>query len=612
MKSNAIKQGPTRAPARAMLRATGLDDAAIAKPFVAVVHTWSDVSPCNLTLRELAQHARAGVVAGGGTPIEFNTIAVTDGIAMGSEGMRASLASRETIADSIELAVRGHCLDAMVLLVGCDKTIPAAAMAAARLDIPSVILYGGTIMPGRCTSRGGERALTVQDVFEAVGAHAAGRIDDDELRRVETHACPGAGACGGQFTANTMAMVLTFLGLSPLQANDVPALHAHKPAVAHACGELVMQRLRTGAPTPRELITPASLRNAARAVSATAGSTNAALHLLALAHEAGVPFDLEEFENAARTPVIADLKPGGRYTAAELFAFGGTALVARELRAAGLLDDVPTVSGRSLFAEIDAWRESGDASAAQDAVRPVSDPIKPRGGWSILYGDLAPEGCIVKLAGHGRERFEGTARVFDSEEAAFAAVQARAIRAGDVVVIRFEGPAGGPGMREMLAVTAALVGQGLGNDVALVTDGRFSGATHGFMIGHVAPEAARGGPIARLRDGDRIRIDVATRRIDVDADLAQRAPRRIPARVTTGVLAKYARDVGSAARGAVTAPGPLDARAATPQGAMPFREAAAAEASRLPPLPQKAGPQAVAPVKTESPCGSGGSRDAFA
>ncbi|HEU4662734.1 MAG TPA: dihydroxy-acid dehydratase, partial [Dokdonella sp.] len=411
-------------------------------------------------------------------------------------------------------------------------------------------------------------------------------IDDAALRRIETHACPGAGACGGQFTANTMAMVLTFLGLSPLQANDVPALHADKATVAHACGELVMQRLRTGTPTPRELITPLSLRNAARAVSATAGSTNAALHLLAIAHEAGVPFDLEEFERAARTPVIADLKPGGRYTAAELFAFGGSALVAHELRVAGLLDDVPTVVGRSFFAELDAWNEAAAIRVAQDAVRPVSDPIKPRGGWSVLYGDLAPEGCIVKLAGHGRERFEGTARVFDSEEAAFAAVQARAIRAGDVVVIRFEGPAGGPGMREMLAVTAALVGQGLGNDVALVTDGRFSGATHGFMVGHVAPEAARGGPIARLRDGDRIRIDVASRRIDVDADLDRRPPRRVPPRATTGVLARYARDVGSSARGAVTTPGPLDTvPAAAADGAMRCRDAATADASRRPPLP---------------------------
>ncbi len=564
MRSNAIKQGPARAPARAMLRATGLDDAAIARPLVAVVHTWSDVSPCNFTLRDLAQHVREGVIAGGGTPIEFNTIAVTDGIAMGSDGMRASLASRETIADSIELAVDGHCLDAMVLLVGCDKTIPAAAMAAARLDIPTVVLYGGTIMPGKCTSRSQEpahpsadsssKALTIQDVFEAVGAHSAGRIDDAELHRIESHACPGAGACGGQFTANTMAMVLTFLGLSPLQLNDIPAIHADKPAAARACGAMVMDRLRDGGPGPRDLLSPAALRNAARAVSATAGSTNAALHLLAIAHEAGVAFDLEEFEAAASTPVIADLKPGGRYTAAEMFEFGGAALVARELRAAGLIEDIPTVTGRTFFAELDAL----PTPAPQDVVRPVSDPIKPRGGYSILYGDLAPEGCIVKLAGHGIEHFEGSARVFDSEEAAFAAVQARHIGAGDVVVIRFEGPAGGPGMREMLAVTAALVGQGLGNDVALITDGRFSGATHGFMVGHIAPEAARGGPIARLRDGDRIRIDVRTRRIDVEADLRARPTARIAPRVTTGVLAKYAAQVSSAARGAVTAPGPLD------------------------------------------------------
>jgi dihydroxy-acid dehydratase len=565
VRSNAIKQGPARAPARAMLRATGLDDAAIARPLVAVVHTWSDVSPCNLTLRDLAQHVRTGVIEHGGTPIEFNTIAVTDGIAMGSDGMRASLASRETIADSIELAVNGHCLDAMVLLVACDKTIPAAAMAAARLDIPTVILYGGTIMPGHCPSRrtsavagevGDDRALTVQDVFEAVGAHSAGRIDDAELHRIESHACPGAGACGGQFTANTMAMVLTFLGLSPLQLNDIPAVHPDKSAAARSCGALVMRQLRQGGPGPRAILSPIALRNAARAVSATAGSTNAALHLLAIAHEAGVAFGLEEFEDAARTPVIADLKPGGRYTAAEMFEQGGTALVARELRAAGLIEDIATVTGRSFFAELD----DVSAPVAQDVVRPVHDPIKPRGGYSILYGDLAPEGCIVKLAGHGRERFEGPARVFDSEEAAFAAVQAREIQAGDVVVIRFEGPAGGPGMREMLAVTAALVGQGLGNDVALITDGRFSGATHGFMVGHIAPEAAHGGPIARLRNGDRVHIDVATRRIDVDADLSLREPARIAPRVTTGALAKYARLVSSASRGAVTAPGPLDDR----------------------------------------------------
>ncbi|WP_057919116.1 dihydroxy-acid dehydratase [Lysobacter antibioticus] len=559
MRSNAIKQGPARAPARAMLRATGLDDAAIARPLVAVVHTWSDVSPCNITLRDLAQHVRRGVHDGGGTPIEFNTIAVTDGIAMGTDGMRASLASRETIADSIELAVSGHCLDAMVLLVGCDKTIPAAAMAAARLDIPTVILYGGTIMPGHCPSKAGQddKPLTVQDVFEAVGAHSAGRIDDAELHRIESHACPGAGACGGQFTANTMAMVLTFLGLSPLGLNDIPAIHADKPEAARACGEMVMHQLRNDGPRPRALLSPHALRNAARAVSATAGSTNAALHLLAIAHEAGVAFDLEEFEAAAHTPVIADLKPGGRYTAAEMFEFGGAALVARELKAAGLIEDIPTVTGRSFFQELAEARMAD----AQDVVRPIADPLKPRGGYSILYGNLAPEGCILKLAGHGREHFAGPARVFDSEEAAFAAVQARRINAGDIVVIRFEGPAGGPGMREMLAVTAALVGQGLSNDVALITDGRFSGATHGFMVGHISPEAAHGGPIARLREGDVVSIDVKTRRLDVAADLTAREPARIEPRVTTGVLAKYARLVGSASQGAVTAPGPLQSPA---------------------------------------------------
>jgi dihydroxy-acid dehydratase len=561
MHSDAIKSGPARAPARAMLRATGLDDAAIAKPFVGVIHTWSDVSPCNFTLRDLAQDVRRGVIAGGGTPIEFNTIAVTDGIAMGSDGMRASLTSRETIADSIELAVTGHCLDAMVVLVGCDKTIPAAAMAAARLDIPTVVLYGGTILPGKCASKdGSERMLTVQDVFEAVGAHAAGRIDDAELGEIERKACPGAGACGGQFTANTMAMVLTFLGLSPMGENDIPAVHADKPKAAERCGELVMQRLRDGGPTPRQLITQASLRNAARAVSATAGSTNAVLHLLAIAHEAGVKFELEEFEAAsANTPVIADLKPGGRYTAAEMFEFGGTALVAQALKTAGLIEDVVTVNSRTIT-DRSFFRLADEAQTdpAQDIVRPVSAPFKPRGGYSVLYGDLAPEGCIVKLAGHGREKHTGPARVFDSEEAAFAAVQARKIVAGDVVVIRFEGPAGGPGMREMLAVTAALVGQGLGNDVALLTDGRFSGATHGFMVGHVSPEAARGGPIARLRDGDVVTIDVAARRLDVAADLSARAPATIAPRVRHGVLAKFARDVASASRGAVTSPGLLD------------------------------------------------------
>ncbi|MGD9582130.1 MAG: dihydroxy-acid dehydratase [Lysobacterales bacterium] len=544
MHSDEIKLGPARAPARAMLRATGLDDAAIARPLVAVVHTFSDVSPCNLTLRDLAQHARAGIIAAGGTPIEFNTIAVTDGIAMGTSGMRASLVSRETIADSIDLAVSGHCLDAVLVLVGCDKTIPAAAMALARLDLPGLVLYGGTILPG-CHK---QRAVTVQDVFEAVGAHAAGRMDADELAALERVACPGAGACGGQFTANTMAMVLTFLGLSPLQLNDIPALHADKNAAAHRCGELLMAMLARGQ-SARALITHAALTHAARAVAATAGSTNAILHLLAIAHEAGVDFPLDGFDALAQsTPVIADLKPAGRYTAAEMYAAGGTALVVRELRAAGLIADIDTVTGRSLFAELDALELPAD----QDVVLPVARALKPRGGYSILYGNLAPEGCILKLAGQGRQSFSGPARVFDSEDACFAAVQAGAIRPGDVLVIRFEGPAGGPGMREMLAVTAALVGQGLGNDVALITDGRFSGATHGFMVGHIAPEAARGGPLARLCEGDPVTIDVAARVLQTSADLDARQPALNPRAAVGGVLGKYARLVASASRGAVT------------------------------------------------------------
>lgn len=556
MKSHAIKKGNAHAPARAMLRATGLDAAAIEKPLVAVVHTYSDVSPCNLTLRDLAQHVREGVLSAGGTPIEFNTISVTDGIAMGSEGMRSSLPSREIIADSVELAVSGHCLDALVLLVGCDKTIPAAAMAAARLNLPTVIMYGGTIMPGCLQKNGTSQALTVQDVFEAVGAHAAGHISDAELEEVETQACPGAGACGGQFTANTMAMVLTFLGLSPLQFNDIPATHPDKAAVARRCGEMVMERFHEQAPLPRDILSANALRNATRAVAATAGSTNAVLHLLAIAHEAGVAFDLEEFETASvSTPVITDLKPGGRYTAAELFTAGGTALVAQALHEAGMLEDIPTVTGRSFLAELaDAPAFNQD----QAIVRPVTDAFKPRGGYSILFGNVAPEGCVLKLAGHGREDFEGTARVFDSEETAFEAVQARQIQAGDVIVIRFEGPAGGPGMREMLAVTAALIGQGLGDDVALMTDGRFSGATHGFMIGHVAPEAARGGPIAYLRDGDTLRIDAKTRTLDVLNDISQREAATLAPRVRTGVLAKYAHAVSSASRGAVTTPSALE------------------------------------------------------
>lgn len=547
MRSNAIKHGPGRAPARAMLRATGLDDAAIARPLIAVVHTWSNVSPCNLSLRDLAAAASEGIRAAGGTPIEFNTIAVTDGIAMGTSGMRASLVSREIITDSIELAVEGHCLDAMVVLCGCDKTIPAAAMALARLNIPGVALYGGSIAHGRLDGR----PITVQDVFEAVGAHGAGKLSNEKLCQVEKSACPGAGACGGQFTANTMAMVLTALGLSPLGLNDIAATDPAKRTAAFRCGELVLECFKTQR-LPRELLTPTAFRNAARLVAATAGSTNAVLHLLAIAHEAGVALTLEDFESASRdTPVIADLKPGGRYTAVELTEVGGAGLVAAAMREGGLLDDAPTVTGRSLFAELDA---AAPTLEGQDVVRPASAPLKPRGGYSILYGNVAPEGCVLKLAGQGRLRHEGPARVFDSEELAFAAVMTGAIKAGDVIVIRNEGPAGGPGMREMLAVTAALVGRGLGNDVALITDGRFSGATHGFMVGHIAPEAARGGPIGLLHEGDHLVIDAELRTLSTDAPLAERRAAWQPpaAKAVTGVFAKYARLVGSAAQGAVT------------------------------------------------------------
>lgn len=548
MRSDLIKTGPDRAPARAMLRATGLDDEAIAKPLIAVVHTWSNVSPCNLNLRELAEHVANGIRAAGGTPVEFNTIAVTDGIAMGTPGMRASLISREVITDSIELAVDGHCLDAMVVLCGCDKTIPAAAMAMARLDIPSVALYGGTIAHGTHD----QHPITIQQVFEAVGAHGAGKIDDAELTAVERDACPGAGACGGQFTANTMAMVLTTLGLSPMGFNDIPATHPAKTVAAHRCGELVMECLRENR-TPRAFLTETAFRNAARMVAATAGSTNAVLHLLAIAREAGTRWTLEDFEPASKhTPVIADLLPGGRYTAVEMFGAGGAARVAQELITAGMLDDAPTVTGRSLFEETAA----APRAETQDVVHPVTQPLKPRGGYSILYGNLAPEGCILKLAGKGANHFEGRARVFESEEQAFAAVQGGTIEKGDVIVIRNEGPAGGPGMREMLGVTAALIGRGMGDDVALITDGRFSGATHGYMVGHIAPEAARGGPIALLREGDRIRIDADTRAISTTADLAsRRAGWQPPApKVTRGALAKYVSLVGSASDGATTQP----------------------------------------------------------
>jgi dihydroxy-acid dehydratase len=533
-----------------MLRAAGFDSSALAKPLVAIVHSFSTVTPCNMHLRDLAQHAARGIEEAGGTPIEFNTIVVTDGEAMGTSGMRASLMSREVIADSAELAVRGHSLDAVLFIVGCDKTIPAAAMAAVRMNRPSVVLYGGSIMPGRL----GDKALTIQDVFEAVGAYSAGSIGDEELTAIETHACPGAGACGGQFTANTMALATTFLGLSPMGLNDIPAVHPDKPKAAYEAGRLTVEALRAGR-YPRDLVTPQSLRNAAVAGTATAGSTNLVLHLLAIAREAGISeddFNIDVFDEVSRaTPVIADLKPAGRFMAPDMFAAGGSGLLGRRLYEAGLITDAITVTGQSLF---ESFADAAE-TAGQEVIVSVDEPLKARGGFAICYGNLAPEGCVAKLAGKGEFRFEGPAKVFDGEEAAFNAVTHGKIKAGDVVVIRGEGPVGGPGMREMLAVTAALQGRGLGNDVALITDGRFSGATYGFMVGHVSPEAARMGPIGKLQNGDRIVIDVEQRIVETDADLAARTAREWPVSPeATGAYAKYAALVGSASHGAVTFP----------------------------------------------------------
>ncbi len=527
-----------------MLKGAGFTDADLERPLIGVANTWTEVTPCNVHLRALAEHVKQGIRDAGGTPIEFNTIAVSDGISMGTDGMRASLVSREVIADSIELFVMAHALDGVVALSGCDKTLPGTVMALARLDVPGLMLYGGAIAPGRFEGRD----VTIQDVFEAVGAHAAGRIGERELRMIEDHACPGAGACGGQYTANTMATAIAFLGMSPLGANEVPATDPRKAEVARACGRTLMT-LVAGYVTPRSLITRASIENAITTVAATGGSTNAVLHLLAIAHEAGVALAIDDFDAiAARTPVIADLKPGGRFTAVAMHRAGGERLLGARLREAGLLHDTPTCTGRTLFEELGDAQERAD----QPVVRRVASPLKPRGGFAILRGSLAPEGCVLKLAGHDRQRHVGPARVFDGEESAFAAVQSGAIQPGDVVVIRHEGPRGGPGMREMLAVTAALVGRGLGDAVALVTDGRFSGATYGMMAGHVCPEAERGGPIAYVRDGDVITIDLASRRLDVDADLDGRAASSPRRRALMGVLAKYAALVSSASEGAVT------------------------------------------------------------
>jgi dihydroxy-acid dehydratase len=544
-RSDAITAGPNRAAARSYLRATGLDDADFAKPLIAVVNTWSSVTPCNMHLDGLAEHVRRGVREAGGVPIDFNTIVVTDGIAMGSPGMKASLISREIIADSIELAVQGHQLDGVVCIVGCDKTIPAAAMALARMDLPGCVLYGGTIMAGHYAGK----EISIQEVFEAIGAHGAGALDDEGLKQVEKAACPGAGACGGQFTANTMAMALTMLGLSPMGANDVPAVHRDKPAEAERCGRLAVALTQAGQ-NARRFVTKTSLRNAAIAASASGGSTNAVLHLTAIAAEAGVDFSIEDCHAACdQAPVICDLKPGGKFLAHDLYSAGGARLVAKRLMDAGKIADAPTVSGKSMFEEA---REAVEANG-QQVVRSFASPVIPRGSYAVIYGEVAPEGAVIKLAGHNIESFEGPARVFDSEEASFEAVQRGEIKEGDVIVIRYEGPRGGPGMREMLQVTAALKGRGLQN-VALITDGRFSGASYGFVVGHVSPEAANGGPIARLKDGDIIRIDVPGRRIGVDADLSTRKPAPPARPAPIGAFAKYAALVSSASLGAVTIP----------------------------------------------------------
>lgn len=549
-RSRALTDGPQRAAARAYLKGIGYDDEALARPIVGVASTWIETMPCNFHLRVLAARVKEGIRAAGGTPMEFNTVAISDGITMGTSGMKTSLVSREVIADSIELVGRGHLFDAVVALSGCDKTIPGTVMALARLDVPAVMLYGGSINPGRFQGRD----VTIQDVFEAVGRHAAGKMTDEELAELESVASPGAGACGAQFTANTMAMAFEVMGISPMGSAMVPATDASKADVARQAGALVMDVLRRGL-LPSALITRDSLENAIAAVACSGGSTNAVLHLLALARETGVELDIDDFDRISeRTPLLCDLRPGGRFVAVDLYRAGGVGLVAKRLLQAGLLhQEAPTVTGQT----VGEHARGAPETEGQEVVRPLSDPLKATGGLAILKGSLAPEGCVVKLAGHERRHHEGPARVFEGEEAAMSAVTGQRIHPGDVLVIRNEGPAGGPGMREMLAVTAALVGVGLGESVALLTDGRFSGATHGFMAGHVAPEAVRGGPIAAVHEGDRITIDVDTRRLDVALEAEEISARVAAYRAPenpdlTGVLGKYARQVSSASEGAVT------------------------------------------------------------
>ena len=548
--SGAITDGVSRAPARSMLKAAGFTDEDLRKPIIGVANTWIEIGPCNYHLKEVASHVKAGIRKAGGTPMEFCTVSISDGITMGSEGMRASLVSREVIADSIELVTRGNLFDGLVVLVGCDKTIPGGVMALVRANVPGMVLYGGSIAPGRFHNHD----VSIQDVFEAVGAHAQGKMSDSDLRALEDGACPGAGACGGQFTANTMATACEFLGVAPMNDSSVPATDPQKAAAAEHAGALLMELVRQDV-RPRQIVTRAALENAIASVCATGGSTNSVLHLLAIAHEAGVELAIDDFDRISRrTPLLADLKPGGRFMAADMFRAGGTRLLAQRLKELGLLQaDALTVSGKTIGAEAEGARET----AGQEVVRPAKNPITATGGLVILKGNLAPDGCVVKVAGHDFKPFRGPARVFDSEEAAFAAVQSGGIKAGDVIVIRYEGPKGGPGMREMLAVTAAVQGAGLGESVALLTDGRFSGATHGLMAGHVAPEAAHGGPIAAVRDGDTIEFDVPARELRLlvpDKEIKQRMSAwKAPAlRYAHGVFAKYARSVSSAAKGAVT------------------------------------------------------------
>ena len=550
LQSHDLLVGADRAPARAMLKAVGFTDDDLSKPLVGVANTWIEVMPCNFHLRRLSERVKAGIRAAGGTPIEYNTIAVSDGISMGTEGMKASLISREVIADSIELVARGHLFDAVVALSGCDKTIPGTVMALARLNLPSLMLYGGSIMPGQFQGHD----VTIQDVFEAVGKHASGKMTDAELKDLEDHACPGPGACGGQFTANTMAIAFEFLGMSPMGRNGVPAMDGRKDDVAFECGKMVMELVKQNL-RPRQIITRKSLENAIAAVATTGGSTNAVLHLLAIARESGIKLSIDDFDRINRkVPLLADLKPGGRFAAADLYAAGGTTLVAKRLLEAGLLHgNQPTVTGRTIGEEAANARET----PGQQVLRPLASPIKPTGGLVILKGNLAPEGCVVKVAGHSMAKFQGRAKVYEREEDAFVAVKAGQIKPGDVVVIRYEGPSGGPGMREMLGVTAAIVGAGLGDSVALLTDGRFSGATHGLMAGHVAPEAAKGGPIAAVKNGDTITFDIPKRRLDValsQREIAARLKKVKPPvpRYTSGVMGKYARHVSSASEGAIT------------------------------------------------------------